>query len=453
MIALRHAADTSVIYERMATGNCDAIQRHIERQARGRQQRLDKQDEGGKIGKIMVFQARDQDCFDQILKTHQRNVAGRMLEDFHSSGVDEDLEALKAGWANHFKVRPGQPQPQRPLLADLRYSDLDDVEPRSFGLAAQGERAKQRLKGLEQLRHLAESGTLKNQQDSNFAFSEGFLGGDLEKIPQLPRSNGPLRQAGKLLHEGPKESNKSKDRKDLKDWNPHVSDPCAGARGVPDPWAEWEARWSQEFRRLDEMEKNRRQVVDGWQSEREEEWHRRVQAEKERNREASKTTGAKTSKAKTSKEANGPKEATKPPRDPRDPPVPPNLSKHLPTKSAPKYHSFADFSAAWSAFEKKLHLYRGDAAATAASGSRGSGHLSVSDIPWPDGLLSVSGTSSSDTPAEAKKKLRTALLRWHPDKWAPILEHVAPADRAEVISRVKLVTQRLLEEKKANDAK
>lgn len=422
----------------MATGNCDAIQRHIERQARGRQQRLDKQDEGGKI---MVFQARDQDCFDQILKTHQRNVAGRMLEDFHSSGVDEDLEALKAGWANHFKVRPGQPQPQRPLLADLRYCDLDD-EPRSF-LAAQGERAKQRLKGLEQLRHLAESGTLKNQQDSNFAFSEGFLGGDLEKISQLPRSNGPLRQAGKLLHEGPKESNKSKDRKDLKEWN--VPD-TRGARGAPDPWAEWEARWSQEFRRLDEMEKNRRQarqVADGWQwSDREEEWHRRVQAEKERNREASASKGAK-SKAKTSKEANGPKEATKPPS--RDPP---NLPKHLPTKSAPKYHSFADFSAAWSAFEKKLQL-SGD---SAASGSR-DGHLSVSDIPWPDGLSSVSGTSSSDTPAEAKKKLRTALLRWHPDKWAPILEHVAPADRAEVISRVKLVTQRLLEEKKANDAK
>ena len=428
----------------MATGNCDAIQRHIERQARGRQQRLDKQDDGGKI---MIFQARDQDCFDQILKTHQRNVAGRMLEDFHSSGVDEDLEVLKAGWANHFKVRPGQPQPQRPLLADLRCCDLDDDEPRSI-LAAQGERAKQRLKGLEQLRHMAESGTLKNQQGSNFAFSEGFLGGDLEKIPQLPRSNGPLRQAGKLLHEGPKESKKSK-CKDLNEWNPHVVPDARGARGAPDPWAEWEARWSQEFRRLDEMEKNRRQVADGQQwSEREEEWHRRVQAEKNRREaSASKTTGAaKTSKAKTSKEANEPKEATKPPPS-RDPPVQPNLPKHQ-AKSAPKYHSFADFSAAWSSFEKKLQL---GASSGEASGSLG--HLSVSDIPWPDGLSSVSGTSSSDTPAEAKKKLRTALLRWHPDKWAPILEHVAPADRAEVISRVKLVTQRLLEEKKANDAK
>jgi len=77
----------------------------------------------------------------------------------------------------------------------------------------------------------------------------------------------------------------------------------------------------------------------------------------------------------------------------------------------------------------------------------------VSDIPWPNGIESVSGTISSDTAAEAKKKLRTALLRWHPDKWAPILEHVAEADRAEVIARVKLVTQRLLEEKQRYDLK
>ena len=133
-----------------------------------------------KDGSPFFFRAQHSDCFDHILKTYKRNVAERILEDFHSSGVDEDLEVLKAGWASHFKERPGRPRPQRPLLADLRHcteelEELEDFEsgPRSL-LAAQGERAKQRLQGLEKLRHLAGKDT--GMPESEMASSNQFGG-------------------------------------------------------------------------------------------------------------------------------------------------------------------------------------------------------------------------------------------------------------------------------------
>ena len=423
----------------MSSSNCDAIQRHIDRQARGRRQRFDKnRDE--REGRILIFGVQSGDCFDQLLKTHQRNVAERMLEDFHSSGVDEDLELLKAGWANHFKARPGRPQPQRPLLADLQptqptVEDIDS-EPRSL-LAAQGERAKQRLQGLEQLRHLAGEGA--GTQQSN-CFSTRLGGAGLRKFPfEMPSApgNGPLQHVGQLVHGIVHGSDgKGKRTSDC------LQETQSGfARETRDLWAEWEARWSQEFRRLDELERNRRRqlmaTAEAAWAQREQQWHQRVHA-----READAFAHNARTKARgesknqkprtTTKEA--PKSPTEPsrPSRPSRPPIQPDQSQQS------TFRSFADFSAAWSTFEKKV--------SDIGSGSK----LLVSDIPWPDGLVSVSGISG-DTAAEAKKKLRTALLRWHPDKWAPILEHVAEADRAEVIARVKLVTQRLLEEKRAQD--
>lgn len=451
----------------MSSSNCGAIQRHIERQARGRQQRFDKQRDQDE-GRIVFFRAQHSDCFDQVLKTYKKNVAGRILEDFHSSGVDEDLEVLKAGWASHFKERPGRPRPQRPLLADLRHcteeleelEELDDFEsgPRSL-LAAQGERAKQRLQGLEKLRHLAGKGTgmaeseiaLSNQFGGIGAFPDRF---SFHPIPK-PRAHGPLQHAGKLVR-GPKptrKESKSNERgKKERSLSDSKVDRLRGDRDTRDLWAEWEARWSQEFRRLEEMEKNRQKndssdAGASW-AEQEEQWYRRVH---EKRREANAHHACHRAYSKASEDGNRSSSKTSKPRkaksakpqpEPTEPPPPPDQSVHaVQTHQAKKFNSFADFSAAWSAFEKRLSdRLSGTAFVRSAA-------FLVSDIPWPNGIESVSGTISSDTAAEAKKKLRTALLRWHPDKWAPILEHVAEADRAEVIARVKLVTQRLLEEK------
>jgi len=359
----------------MCARSGDAMQRYLERQARGRNQRLAERprDIGKEERMVACDWNRDLDCFDVMLESYQKKVAQNMLEDFHTSGVDEDLEALKAGWASHFKTRPGQPQPRRPLLADLtgREEESSEEEPRSV-LAAQGERAKQRLKGLSQLRKLA---------------SDGQIGEALAICPpleQLCRFPGAKAQAGER-----------------------------------DSWAAWECRWNQEFQRFEEMERLRqRRLAEEARATREEreEWHRHVHASKARNRDC-----------KSKAERPRPDRPDRPDR-PAPAPAPAPAAP-----AAPRFPSFQDFVLAWGAFEQKL---QGTSPA-----------LRCSDIPWPDSLPSVSGTTSSDKPADAKKKLRTALLRWHPDKWAPILERVVEADRSEVLARVKQVTQRLLEEK------
>eukprot|EP00929_Paragymnodinium_shiwhaense_P058583 TRINITY_DN29339_c0_g1_i1.p1 TRINITY_DN29339_c0_g1~~TRINITY_DN29339_c0_g1_i1.p1 ORF type:complete len:563 (-),score=92.56 TRINITY_DN29339_c0_g1_i1:12-1700(-) len=71
------------------------------------------------------------------------------------------------------------------------------------------------------------------------------------------------------------------------------------------------------------------------------------------------------------------------------------------------------------------------------------------DIPWPGITSSVIGAlaDGSETASALRQKLVTALRRWHPDKWAHILERVPACEQARVMENVKCVAQRLLEEK------
>jgi len=89
--------------------------------------------------------------------------------------------------------------------------------------------------------------------------------------------------------------------------------------------------------------------------------------------------------------------------------------------------------ALWSALEEKM------AAENAV--------IHESDIPWPDGKLSVIGVVNGDERDAAKKKLAVALRRWHPDKWRRILNCVPKAEQDHMMQRVKEVAQRLLQEK------
>lgn len=103
--------------------------------------------------------------------------------------------------------------------------------------------------------------------------------------------------------------------------------------------------------------------------------------------------------------------------------------------SEPMERSFPTFDAyeeAWAAFEKKAAL---------------DGRLTFHDIPWPCSPLGACGLGLRAGPAERKRKLRAALLRWHPDKWSPVLDRVWEEDRARVTERIKEVTCQILKEK------
>lgn len=103
------------------------------------------------------------------------------------------------------------------------------------------------------------------------------------------------------------------------------------------------------------------------------------------------------------------------------------------------FASFVEYDAAWSAFEERIR--EGGAAARAP-------WLQFTDIPWPTGLSMVSGITVGDSPRDCKKKLRAAMLRWHPDKWAKVMAALEEPSRAAVIAKVQEVTRRILDEKR-----
>lgn len=447
------------------------IQQHIERMARGRQQRLEKRSQQSaqmtqsQQSPLMALGDGPLDVFEARLDAYQRQSARRMLEDFAASGIDEDLEELKSGWASTFKHRPGMPQPQRPVPADLSrissqrgrprdsldWSLVDDEDdedeydqPRSV-LAAQGQRARQRLHGLDQLRKLADDDAM-NSTDSIF-----FSRGNNSSFAAL--TDGRVSPA--TMRKGPTQT-RPRRRTAL---SPFKS-PAISSSSFADPWDDWERRWSQEFQFFEEAEHARllrqRQAQEAEEEEREAEWHRRVAAAKleaesssrwrpprpQRYQNPHSKGSSERSKdeephRKHSREDSSSSTGGRWPQQP--PPVPPAPPPAPKVPAAPVFASFADFGKAWSSFEQKLQ--------TAAS-SQKSPWLRCADIPWPTSLPAVSGASAGDDPAEKKKKLRSALMRWHPDKWAPILEQVVESERAQVMDQVKHVTQRILEEKK-----
>lgn len=137
---------------------------------------------------------------------------------------------------------------------------------------------------------------------------------------------------------------------------------------------------------------------------------------------------------------NGRPSASPPPRFTRKPgehssaSAPTKLGKHT---AAQEITTYGAFDAAWRTFEQLLR-----------PGCLPQGGLGLADIPWPTVLPTVSGIEATDGPKERKQKLRTAVLRWHPDKWAPVLGHIRAAEQKEVLDRVAAVTRRILEERK-----
>jgi len=285
----------------MSFASANATQQHIERMARGRQQRLQKQLPNAQHSPLLALGDGPVDMFEEGLNRYQRQSAQRMLEDFEASGVDEDLEALKAGWATSFRHRPGMAQPKRPVPADLsrieqsgsrrdpdRWSldeDDDDEfdEPRSI-LAAQGARAQHRLQGLEHLRKLANS-------EASSASALNFL--SPYRQPEVE-----VRKSFPALANTPSAASKrSQPRRST------LSSATSSKAAPVDPWSDWEARWSQEFSHFEEMERarqHRRHLIEEVEEEareaewraREAEWKRKVETAKAEAARAAASEGA-----------------------------------------------------------------------------------------------------------------------------------------------------------------
>jgi hypothetical protein len=75
----------------------------------------------------------------------------------------------------------------------------------------------------------------------------------------------------------------------------------------------------------------------------------------------------------------------------------------------------------------------------------GEGELGLDDVPWPPPGRPIMELNTGN----AKKILRTALLRWHPDKFQKIIARIEPAGKAEALVRVQEVARRIIAEKES----
>ena len=108
---------------------------------------------------------------------------------------------------------------------------------------------------------------------------------------------------------------------------------------------------------------------------------------------------------------------------------------HSAAHAEERFRTWAEYDREWSAW-----------AESRAPGAP----LRCLDVPWASERIGACGFSEDDSAAEKKKKLHKALLRWHPDKWALMLECVADArERERIGTKLGEITRRILSEKAA----
>lgn len=420
-------------------------------------------------------------------ETREQQTANGMLHDFASSGIDEDLEILRAGWSSNSTAAA---QRRGGTTPDFMFNWSD--EPPSE-LNSRGDVAQRRLKNIQYLRGVAgakspssstgdflclTNGTASMASSRSSASSwrspavlkrgerrfssslDDLFGSDLPF--RLSSTTSALTNRSKRRWRGPLDADSSSEEEEalqpmleygammrsqnLKSTLRRKPD---RTEGLDDPWSAWESRWAEAFKEFDAHERARQAArLAQEEEERQRLWEEASKArdDAKRQQERSKATArAREEEARRKAKAESAKTSNKPSGESRENSKPyqgssagsSKSSTALPEKAPPEdkrpnFASFEAYESAWSKFEGRMK-----------SGTA----LSFSDIPWPTKLPTISGASTSDSTAECKKKLRGALLRWHPDKWTPILNLVAEVDKAKVTEEVKEVTRRILAEK------
>ena len=77
--------------------------------------------------------------------------------------------------------------------------------------------------------------------------------------------------------------------------------------------------------------------------------------------------------------------------------------------------------------------------------------VKLAEVPFPPrrdpaGLVEAGLLKGGDA-SKRKALLRTALLRWHPDKWAAFTSKIRADEHAELARRLSTITQALVEQK------
>lgn len=477
---------------RGSANSSGSTQQHVERMSRARHQRA------------LRDELEEQRAMISDPESWQRRTATRMLKDLTKSGVDVDLEELRAGWATNTSAA-AQRQKRSAFFFDDDFGDecLPALAAQS-DLNRKGDIATRRLQMLNGLRQVAQSPSGTKSAGMCLALTNGIsdlgIGGrsqlrgqgtsgstDWDRLlrcdssahslapPHGHRWKGPLDEdSDEDIHcdsvspsssgsrsrwaQGAKGTGNGVLARRIEDADRKMGRVSTSNVDADDPWSAWESRWAKAFRDMDNMARAKRQA----EFYHEEQERRRLWEEADRLREgdvkrqherkaeqgrfweeaykkasagapsSSSSSSARRPPNSSSHRASGANASGPKPAQPA--PSPPPVPKAL---EVPRFASFAAYQEAWSAFETKVS---------------GDNLLSYKDIPWPLSLSSVSGAAGTDAPADRKKKLRGALLRWHPDKWAPLFARVKDEDKQKVTEQIKEVTRRILEEKQRFEA-
>lgn len=354
---------------------------------------------------------------EQWIEAWERRTAAAMVKDLEQCGADQDLEALRAAWST----------PAAAQAAAQR-----NAAPAPSRLNRRGDLAARRLGTVEALREVAE-GRAPVQQVTEASvpglasLQDASSGSSTAPTAQQQQQH--LRPPPQLEQARQRRSNRGSASSCLGPSCQHPDD--ADEPMNCDVWAAWEQRWAQTFRQMEHSSLGH--AMHNLQGRRPSRAAspqagapKRGQCGLGGHRQASPGARARGAGRAPSPGVGGGAKATGlPGRQPA-----------APLQRPPSAHRFADFAqyeVAWAKFAARIET-EGQA-------------LRCTDVPWPLTLPSVSGISAQDTMTEQKKKLRDALLRWHPDKWARILEKVKEAEKPRMLERVKEVTLRILAEK------
>lgn len=480
----------------MRGGNSSLSQQHADRMARGRQQRL--QRTGASDGQLVMFDA------DQV----QRRTVDGMLFDFENSGIDEDLETLRSGWAGSLSA--AAQRGKRGAGHAHMFGYMDELDAEQSELNRRGDVAAQRLAMVNGLRQVAKEKSGNSVSSSPcpssalLSFTGGFnhsrrqrsslgatdvdygfgmestlrgsssgsrspasVGGHIRKWrgPLDSDSDDDISECdGRPLWLAPKSSGRETGILALRDDRASRTRKVSAVTvATDDPWDAWEARWASAFQNMEaaanakrrmklaEEDEERRRVWEAADQLRQEDVRRQQErkARSQWNDASRKATGDGTSAGsgfqkrgsstgRTSSSSGHPGftgasagSGAQPKSEAPKREAPPRGAQTS-QPEGPRFSSFASYEEAWSRFEQK---------------SKDGQPISYADIPWPTSLSAVSGAAGTDEAGARKSKLRAALLRWHPDKWAPLLSRIRETDQASVTEKVKEVTRRILEEK------
>lgn len=398
----------------------------------------------------------------------QRAAAG-MLQDLERSGIDEDLEQLRAGWATNSSAAA-----QCRGGAGRGPFEGCDFMDESSELNRRGDVAMRRLRTVRGLREVATQSPSQQPAAGMLRLTNSPMPGAASSsnmFPQRTRTtsfgSGDIRRSSAHTvntayfgWRGPVDPESDDDHHSCQlalDIVPQLrrsptwrSSRCTSNAESADPWDSWERRWAETFRMFEEAEQMKHRAKMGTRGADDEDCLSEAadklrQEEIRRQREKRKTraphqsaTPHESTKAADGASSRNPRntsEGSSPKSDfsgGAGSHRPANKMKAPAMSAVARFATFDEYEKAWLTFEGNL---------------KGNQPISYTDIPWPLCLPTISGATSSDSAGENKKKMRQALLRWHPDKWAPVLDRVREVDRTQVADQVKEVTRRILSEK------